>query len=175
MGGPVIPWHAGRTDATDETTQKILPNGRLPQANLGCPHATNAHIRDIFGRMGFTDRETVALIGAHVIGRCHPEASGYWGPWTNAETTFSNQYFVLLSQESWVPKTVHEGKEWQGPLQYESSRDAQIMMLPADLWLLQDPQFKIIVDEYAANEELFFQEFANAFNKLLTLGVPSFP
>jgi cytochrome c peroxidase len=33
------------------------------------------------------NREIVALLGAHAVGRCHTEASGYWGPWTNAETT----------------------------------------------------------------------------------------
>lgn len=46
--------------------------------------------------MGFNDAETVALIGAHAVGRCHTDRSGHWGPWTNAETTFSNEYFRLL-------------------------------------------------------------------------------
>ena len=40
------------------------------------------HIRDIFYRMGFNDREIVALIGAHTLGRCHADRSGYVGPWT---------------------------------------------------------------------------------------------
>jgi cytochrome c peroxidase len=171
MGGPVIPWRAGRVDVA-EKEQKVIPDGRLPNANAGCPHATNAHIRDIFGRMGFNDREMVALIGAHVVGRCHPEASGFWGPWTNAETTFSNQYFVLLLNEKWVAKTTHEGKPWKGPFQFESAKDPQIMMLPADLWLLEDPKFRKIVEEYAADEKAFYRDFAAAFSKLMELGVP---
>ncbi len=40
------------------------------------------HIRDIFYRMGFNDREIVALIGAHTLGACHADRSGYVGPWT---------------------------------------------------------------------------------------------
>ena len=79
MGGPVIPWRPGRTDADDGS--KIVPDGRLPDAAQG-----PSHIRDVFGRMGFSDREMVALIGAHAVGRCHEDASGFWGPWTRAET-----------------------------------------------------------------------------------------
>ena len=60
--------------------------------------------------MGFNDREIVALLGAHCIGRCHVENSGYWGPWTNAETTFSNEYFRLLVEEKWTEKKDHLGK-----------------------------------------------------------------
>ena len=107
MGGPKISWRAGRTDSLAPTT---VPDGRLPAADSGCVAADVAHLRSIFGRMGFTDREIVALTGAHAVGRCHPEASGYWGPWTNAETTFSNEYFRLLLEEKWSPKKTHNGK-----------------------------------------------------------------
>ncbi len=79
---------------------------------------TIEHIREIFYRMGFNDREIVALLGAHALGRCHTTASGYWGPWTNAETTMSNEYFRLLVEERWSPKLSHNGKPWTGPDQY---------------------------------------------------------
>jgi cytochrome c peroxidase len=75
MGGPQIPWRPGRKDAVYNPKQ-TLPDGRLPNANMGTPTATNSHIRDIFGRMGFNDREIVALLGAHALGRCHTENSG---------------------------------------------------------------------------------------------------
>lgn len=94
MGGPSIKWRPGRTDYPKPTT---VPDGRLPSADSGSPQANVKHIREIFGRMGFTDRETVALIGAHAVGRCHTDASGYWGPWTYAESTFSNEVNVFLS------------------------------------------------------------------------------
>merc|ERR1739848_797438 len=107
MGGPKLPWRAGRTDAPDD--KGTQPDGRLPDASLG-----EDHVRDIFGRMGFTDREAVALIGGgHTIGRCHTDASGYTGPWTFAPTTFSNLYFTELTQNTWTKK------KWDGPLQYE--------------------------------------------------------
>ena len=57
MGGPEIPWRAGRKDAAAPTASTTtLPDGRLPNADMGCPSATNSHVRDIFGRMGFNDR-----------------------------------------------------------------------------------------------------------------------
>jgi cytochrome c peroxidase len=49
MGGPVIPWRAGRIDA--KPGDRVPPNGRLPDATKDA-----AHIRDVFvRRMGFTE------------------------------------------------------------------------------------------------------------------------
>ena len=55
-----------------------LPDGRLPAANSGDGHgeATRKGLRDVFTRMGFDDREIVALSGAHAVGRCNANASG---------------------------------------------------------------------------------------------------
>ena len=97
------------------------PDGRLPDADKGSLGGTVAHLRAIFYRMGFDDRDIVALSGAHALGRCHEEASGYWGPWTFAETTFSNEYFRLLLEETWTLKTTHNGRKWKGPDQFEAA------------------------------------------------------
>ena len=167
MGGPAIPWRAGRTDSAVPTK---VPDGRLPNADSGSRAKDNAHLRTIFGRMGFSDEEIVALAGAHAVGRCHTNASGYWGPWTRAESTFSNQYFVMLLSEKWTPKKTHEGKPWTGPAQFES-KDGTLMMLPADMALLEDPSFRKYVELYAKDEDKFFKDFAAAFSKLLELGV----
>lgn len=84
-GGPTIPWRPGRIDGF-EIHQ--TPDGRLPDATQG-----SKHLRDIFYRMGFNDREIVALAGAHALGRCHPDRSGFDGPWTFSPVTFSNQFY----------------------------------------------------------------------------------
>ncbi|KAJ3349765.1 heme peroxidase [Entophlyctis luteolus] len=177
MGGPRTPWYpgelettttneiddrnqnSGRTDKENPKKSEIPPNGRLPDASQGA-----SHIREVFYRMGFNDRDIVALSGAHSLGRCHTDRSGYTGPWTFSPTRFSNQYFRLLVNETWTKK------EWNGPLQYEDSTK-ELMMLPTDLALVHDSKFKPIVEEYAANKELFFKDFASAFGKLLELGV----
>ena len=45
------------------------------------------------------------------------------------------------------------------------------MMLPSDLALLKDKIFKKQVEVYAKDENLFFADFAKAFQKLEELGV----
>ncbi|GAB4820287.1 hypothetical protein N2152v2_007333 [Parachlorella kessleri] len=160
MGGPAIPWRPGRTDVPDVVTDAALPNGLLPDGDKD-----NKHVRDIFYRMGFDDQEIVALCGAHALGRCHKDRSGFDGPWTNAPTTFSNLYFTELKENKW-----HKRK-WDGPLQYED-RSKQLMMLNTDMWLLWDKKFRKYVDLYAKDQDKFFEDFAKAFSKLLELGVP---
>ena len=75
-GGPDVPFRFGRTDAPDGSS--CPANGRLPDAALGAQH-----LREVFGRMGFGDREIVALSGAHTLGSCHRSRSGFDGPWTH--------------------------------------------------------------------------------------------
>lgn len=54
--------------------------------------------------MGFNDREIVALLGAHALGRCHEDRSGYWGPWTFAgvcviiDAFYLNCYSCIYAQ-----------------------------------------------------------------------------
>ena len=43
-------------------------------------------------------REIVALSGAHALGRCHAEASGYVGPWTPTPTTFVSILLLVRVQ-----------------------------------------------------------------------------
>jgi len=162
MGGPKIPFRPGRTDAP--SGEWCTPDGRLPGADMGTKPGTIAHIKEIFYRMGLSDQEIVALVGAHALGRCHTDRSGYTGPWTRAPTTFSNEYFRLLIETKWVKK------QWKGPLQYENVDGGDLMMLPADLALVEDQDFKLWVETYAKDEKRFFTDFAKAYAKLTELG-----
>jgi peroxiredoxin len=77
MGGPKTPWKPGRTDFKSEQAAEAYHgkvDGRLPDASQGAQH-----IRDVFYRMGFSDQEIVALSGAHNLGRCHEDRSGFDG------------------------------------------------------------------------------------------------
>ena len=159
LGGPKVEFKFGRGDA--ETAAACPAIGRLPDANLGAQH-----LRDVFHRMGFSDQEIVALSGAHTLGRCHEVRSGFDGPWSFNPLKFDNTYFRHLLFQEWIPR------KWDGPLQYEDARTGELMMLPTDLALVQDPKFKPHVVAYAKDQSLFFKDFAAAMAKLLSLGGP---
>ncbi|ODQ63636.1 heme peroxidase [Nadsonia fulvescens var. elongata DSM 6958] len=157
MSGPTIEWRSGRVDGSEKA---CTPDGRLPDASQG-----QDHIRKIFYTMGFNDQEIVALIGAHAVGRCHTDRSGFDGPWTFSPTVFTNDFYKLLLNEKW------EERNWDGPKQYEDVSTKSLMMLPSDYALIQDKQFKKYVEKYAKDCDLFFKDFATVFQKLLELGV----
>lgn len=158
MAGPKIPWKAGRIDGF---SKDATPDGRLPDATQGADH-----LRNIFYRMGFNDQEIVALSGAHALGRCHTDRSGFEGPWTFSPITFTNDYFTLLFNEKWI------WRKWNGPKQLADKKTGTLMMLPTDYVLTQDKSFKKFAKAYADSQDLFFKDFSAAFSKLLELGVP---
>ncbi|KAF0686968.1 Aste57867_21260 [Aphanomyces stellatus] len=161
MGGPEVTFRLGRQDAASGA--ECTPDGRLPDADKGTKPNTINHVREIFYRMGFNDREIVALIGAHAVGRCYPTRSGYSGPWTRAEWTFSNEYYRELLENKWTLK------KWKGPEQY-TDPTGELMMLPADMAFIWDPEFKQYVELYAKDEDLWHKDFAKAFQKLTENG-----
>lgn len=118
--------------------------GRLPDATKGCDH-----LRKVFGeQMGLSDKDIVALSGGHTLGKCHKERSGFEGPWTRNPLIFDNSYFTeLLTGEK-------EG----------------LLQLPSDRALLDDPVFRPLVEKYAADEDAFFADYAEAHLKLSELG-----
>ncbi|GAA6019284.1 hypothetical protein JCM8202_000963 [Rhodotorula sphaerocarpa] len=158
MGGPDIKWKPGRTDFADES--KCPPRGRLPDGAQAADH-----LRHIFYRMGFNDQEIVALAGAHSLGRCHSDRSGFEGPWSVTPTKFSTQYYKL-TKFKWEKKT------WEGPVQFKNTDlGEELMMLPTDMALIEDEKFLPYVKKYAEDREAFYHDFAEVFAKLIELGV----
>jgi cytochrome c peroxidase len=158
MSGPAIPWRPGRQD---RDVSFCTPDGRLPDASK-----EQSHLRAIFHRMGFDDREIVALSGAHALGRCHTDRSGFDGPWTFSPITLTNDYYKLLVEEKW------SWRKWNGPKQYEDVSTKSLMMLPTDMALIKDKQFRPHVERYAKDNDQFFKEFSDVICKLFELGVP---
>ncbi|KAF7130130.1 hypothetical protein RHSIM_Rhsim10G0209400 [Rhododendron simsii] len=137
-GGPTIDFIPGRKDFMDSPDE-----GRLPDAKLG-----PSHLREVFYRMGLSDKDIVALSGGHTLGRAHPERSGFEGPWTKDPLKFDNSYFMeLLKEES-----------------------GGLLKLPTDKALVEDPKFRPYVEIYAKDEEAFFADYAASHKKLSELG-----
>lgn len=174
MGGPKIKFTPGREDKKSGKECPVWEgashkDGRLPGADMGSPDKTAAHLRYIFNRMGFNDQEIVALSGAHGLGACHTDRSGFWGPWTRAPTTVSNEYYRELLENTWTIKTTHKGKPWKGPMQFEDPT-GDLMMLPSDIVLIQDKEFRKYVEKYAKDADLFHKDFGAVVGKLFDLG-----
>lgn len=210
-GGPVIPFTPGRTDHQDESYWAGMSYGRLPAAEKYlCPHMEGAqlgdaleedgkvkgweglctHVRnEVFYRMGFDDQEIVALLcGGHVYGRCHPNFSGYAGPWVEHPTQFSNEYATDMIEDEWT--FVGHGDTWLDEYGAAELRPApgnrqfvnkvlgviddepNQMMLPTDMILAWDPSFRAHLEVYAENEAKLKEDFGAAFKKLTELGCP---
>ena len=65
-------------------------------------HRGHAHVMQVFrDGMGMTERQVVALIGAHTLGRTTPQNSGFQGPWAPPEDHFDNGFYRSLVNENW--------------------------------------------------------------------------
>ncbi|WVZ75048.1 hypothetical protein U9M48_023143 [Paspalum notatum var. saurae] len=166
-GGPKIPMKYGRVDVTEP--EQCPPEGRLPDAG---PRDPAEHLREVFYRMGLDDKEIVALSGAHTLGRARPDRSGWGKPetkytkdgpgepggqsWTVEWLKFDNSYFKDMKFLSQIP--------------WEERKDQDLLVLPTDAALFEDPSFKVYAEKYAEDQEVFFKDYAEAHAKLSNLG-----
>ena len=98
-GGPKILFKMGRVDAEAEGVEGLLPNPDEPKT-----------MSATFRRCGFTDREIVAIMGIHTIGKAKADISGHEGRWTMNPYVFDNTYYkeLLLGDKSKYLKTASD-------------------------------------------------------------------
>jgi len=171
MGGPKIDMKYGRVAVTNESEcagpksrEGFADNTGLPDAKppFGCGASDPAqHLRNVFGKkMGFTDQEIVALSGAHTVGKCHIERSGFDGAWTEEPLKFDNAYFKDLVNKKYAAETTAKGKP-----QHRHAASGTIMLV-TDLALLEDEKFSKHVKRYAVDQEAFFADYTDAWARL---------
>jgi len=153
----------GRVDVSAEVAAEQSKNLN-PEIYLDPETATAPKLRESMKIMGFTDREMVVLNGGgHAIGQCHHFRSGFQGPWTTNPAELSNEFFHLLLQRDWVETTVPQ----TGKKQFIDSDTGTLMMLFSDMLFRDDDKFRAIVEEYAQDNDLFLEDFRNAWIKLV--------
>lgn len=220
MGGPVNSICAGRIDDVDGTKSEPLndPNGTCsvqgncseplgastvgliyvnPAGFMGdpVPSGSASHIREVFGRMGMNDSETVSLIGGgHAFGKCHGACTLGAGdgpdvdaenPWPgNCGSGIAENTFTSGFEGAWTSTPLQWSNEyfqqllydnytlWTGPggnWQWENE-DNGLMMLTTDLALVADQDYLDIVTEFAADIASLNTAFAASWQKLVESG-----
>ncbi|BBN20236.1 L-ascorbate peroxidase [Marchantia polymorpha subsp. ruderalis] len=160
LGGPKIPMRYGRVDT--KSPEECAIEGNLPDA--GPPNPAD-HLRKVFYRMGLNDREIVALSGAHTVGRSRPERSG-WGKKETKYTTGAN--IGAPGGQSWTAEWLKFDNSYFRDIKAQSDED--LLVLPTDKVLAEDPEFKKFTDKYAEDQNAFFADYALAHAKLSELG-----
>ncbi|KAB2083134.1 hypothetical protein ES319_A05G244400v1 [Gossypium barbadense] len=158
-GGPKIPMKYGRVDVSGPN--ECPEEGRLPAAG---PPSPADHLREVFYRMGLNDKEIVALSGAHTLGRSRPERSG----WGKPETKYTKDGPGAPGGQSWTVQWLKFDNSYFKDI--KAKRDEDLLVLPTDAVLFEDPSFKVYAEKYAEDQETFFKDYAEAHAKLSNLG-----
>ncbi|CAB1113288.1 APX [Ectocarpus sp. CCAP 1310/34] len=174
-GGPVIDMKYGRKDAT--TPQCCVDEGALPAGNAPFPDADTpqAHLRNVFYRMGFGDEGIVALSGAHTLGRAQKDRSG-----EGAECTKFTAEGVCPrgagapgcgkpGGSAWTPNWLKFDNSYFQTVPDEGC-DPELLKLATDRCLFVDEGFLPFAQKYKASQEAFFEDYKKAHKMLSELG-----
>jgi L-ascorbate peroxidase len=183
-GGPKIAMIYGRKDATFEQegtyVQAELPSATWPYPD-GAPSA-QVHIRNIFYRMGFTNREIVALCGAHTLGRAFEDRTGVSRHSSGDQGATNYTRLTCFARRddrpgvgmpggcSWTQKWLSFDNSYYRRM-IDNPHDPDLLWLPTDKALYECPEFRPFFETYAKNEQVFFDDYAKAHVKMATLGV----
>eukprot|EP00754_Rhynchopus_humris_P038620 Rhum_TRINITY_DN21234_c0_g1::Rhum_TRINITY_DN21234_c0_g1_i1::g.173537::m.173537/K00428/E1.11.1.5; cytochrome c peroxidase len=157
LGGPQVPFKFGRKDYKDRTEPEDVSiiNPRVADSDT---------FRRRFYQAAFTDRELVALMGAHGAARTHQKASGFPDGLRlfdgTKPPTIGSAYYKNLLEVDWV-KSKCGGY-------YYNKKDKKHVCLAADHMLVENEQFRYWCKRFARDELFFREEFSTAMAKLLT-------
>jgi len=151
----------------------------------------------------FTERQVTALMGAHTLGKADIFNSGFNGVWVNDEQQyFNNKYFSHLTDQEVNWRSVQRACPKLKSVDTDLCEDEQTtgwqwtasgvgFNLNADMALVKDfdtdaegkPSCDFsdcpdstsasIVEEFAASNGLFIEEFSDVYTKLLSTGYES--
>ena len=154
----------GRTDATDGEGSSYLK----PLIN-GDSEDTNILLRESINLSGLSLREYSALYGAGYIIGDMEDCEGLYcrrDSHVNSRRTpkqLSNEFFTtIVSEEGW------ESYEANGKSLLKA-KGKDIFMFKVDLEFKYDPELETVAQEFAANNELFLNQFRLAWQKLANI------
>ncbi|CAK8568623.1 unnamed protein product [Lathyrus sativus] len=119
--------------------------GPDPEGKLPEETLDASGLKRCFQKKGFSTQELVALSGAHTLG-----SKGFGSP-----TSFDNSYYKVLLEKPQTP----------------SGGMSTMIGLPSDHALVEDDECLRWIKKYSDNENMFFEDFKNAYVKLVNSGV----
>ncbi len=189
-GGPILEYKLGRVD-----TQNCKGQG---SRHVNSESTSSEEVSSVFvDRLGFSPRQVVALVGAHVLGKASKEISGYEGKWVKKNDVFTNQYFIDLIHVPWI-KSFDDVDTFGKRTTWKRFNDKQMffeeeIMLQTDVDLAFQTTggffcsriggnfnaatscpnathaFSSHVRDFALDQDTWFEEFAVAWAKLSTM------
>jgi hypothetical protein len=188
LGGPSIPFRPGRTDLTEKDADEIIAfyqkkyDKLFKHFMLPKPNWPDLVVRMYNEKYGFGIRQIVTLNGAHCLGGTNFPNGKKARTWTNTPQKFSNQYFVNIRDMEWpAGDTIraNEAEDVKGTRLIWREKEDTLVLLETDFILKTNlsrvsneefEEFKKVGEEYAADENLFFNDFADTFSKLSDMG-----
>jgi len=183
-------FQTGRKDCSTPPNSITDVSSSFPSALLG-PQGVKEYFATNFK---FNAAQTVAIMGAHNLGKGHAEYSGFNESWTRNGKALGTEYYANMADANmgWVQAPVGNGNYRWRPT--SGAKRPTIMMLDADMALLKNistpnatgqvactytscpatAQFSGQVTNFARNLGAFLSNFADAFTKMLSVcGRPS--
>ncbi|XP_067939113.1 putative ascorbate peroxidase [Watersipora subatra] len=124
-GGPgkrTLPFRTGRKSCRNPQNYNFMHS--FPQGQ------DTRSLEFLMTEFGLTRRLAIALMGAHSLGRCRSENSGFVGPWDRTPEVLDNNYYLSLVNADW-----QLGDSPNGFTQWNAGG---AMMLHADMTLIRD-------------------------------------
>ncbi|XP_074295297.1 peroxidase 50-like [Silene latifolia] len=173
-GGPFYKVELGRFDSLTSTAASV--NGKLPQPSDGLNR-----LNSLFGSLGLTQTDMVALSGAHTLGfsHCDKFANRIYGFSANSaiDPTLNKQYAIQL--QGMCPRGVDPriavNMDTVSPRRFDNWYYADLKqgkgLFTSDQVLYSDPRSRPTVENWATNNGNFYSAFSSAMIKLGRVGV----
>ncbi|XP_010549007.1 PREDICTED: peroxidase 40 isoform X1 [Tarenaya hassleriana] len=166
-GGPSWEVELGRKDA--KTASKTAAASSLPS-----PNSTAPILISMFQKLGLSPSDMVALSGAHTLGKARCSSFAARLQPTAAASQGDNLEFLESLQQicsSVDPAAAITHLDLATPSTFDNRYFINLLsgegLLPSDQALVaQDPQTRSIVETYAEDQSVFFQDFKNAMVKM---------
>lgn len=156
-GAPKLPFCGGRTDATMEGAGGVME----PRLNDD-PSNSLDDLQESALLLGVSPREWTALMGRRSIGKHETERRGFMGMSDPTPTVLDNKYFIHLLANDWEQMTVPTTS-----MKQYKAKDMDEYILRSDLLLTLEPTYASAAMDFAADNDMFLDEFAAAWTKVM--------